>query len=321
MEKNLVIGGSGFVGTRLIDLLGKENCVNIDKRVSDKYNDITIIQDIRNENMRFPNEKISAIILLAAEHADNVFPISLYYDVNVQGAKNVVEAAKLHNIKTIIFTSSVSVYGINVNYPTEEDTPNPFNHYGKSKLMAENVLKEWYDEDNTRRLFITRFCVIFGELNRGNVYNLLCQISSKKFLQIGSGKNKKSMAYVGNVAAYLEFLLEYNNSNYLLLNYADTPDLNMNQFVDISSNVLNIKRNTLKIPYHIGILGGYLFDLIAFITRRKYSISSLRVKKFCMNSTVNTNLLEKIKFIYPYSMKDALIKTINHEFIDNIIPK
>ena len=47
MEKNLVIGGSGFVGTRLIDLLGKENCVNIDKRVSDKYNDITIIQDIR----------------------------------------------------------------------------------------------------------------------------------------------------------------------------------------------------------------------------------------------------------------------------------
>ncbi|HQB36729.1 MAG TPA: UDP-N-acetylglucosamine 4-epimerase, partial [Bacteroidales bacterium] len=49
-KKILIIGGSGFVGTRLISLIGEENCLNIDKRLSHKYNSITRLYDIRDMN-------------------------------------------------------------------------------------------------------------------------------------------------------------------------------------------------------------------------------------------------------------------------------
>ena len=52
---------------------------------------------------------------------------------------------------------------------------------------------------------IIRPTVIFGEKNRGNVYNLLKQIASGKFLMIGKGQNRKSMAYVGNVVAFIKY--------------------------------------------------------------------------------------------------------------------
>ena len=59
--------------------------------------------------------------------------------------------------------------------------------------MAENIYKDWFNEDPSKRtLIIIRPTVIFGEGNRGNVYNLLNQINSKKFAMFGNGKNKKS---------------------------------------------------------------------------------------------------------------------------------
>jgi UDP-glucose 4-epimerase len=50
-------------------------------------------------------------------------------------------------IKNLVFTSSVAVYGLNKINPNEESSLDPFNHYGKSKWEAEQVIKEWYEKD------------------------------------------------------------------------------------------------------------------------------------------------------------------------------
>ena len=55
------------------------------------HNSITKLGDIRFIDQIFINNKINTVVLLAAEHKDNVNPISLYYDVNVEGTKNVPE--------------------------------------------------------------------------------------------------------------------------------------------------------------------------------------------------------------------------------------
>src|SRR5665647_3873338 len=76
MRQTALVGASGFIGTRLIDLLGKENCYNIDKNPSEKYNDITTIQDIREKNLEHVLSNFTeTVILLAAEHRDDVSPI------------------------------------------------------------------------------------------------------------------------------------------------------------------------------------------------------------------------------------------------------
>ncbi len=77
---------------------------------------------------------------------------------------------------------------------------------------------------------IVRPTVVFGEQNRGNVYNLLRQIASGKFMMIGDGTNRKSMAYVENVAAFLEYSLGFENGVHIY-NYIDKPDFDMNTLV------------------------------------------------------------------------------------------
>ena len=94
---------------------------------------------------------------------------------------------------------------------------------------AEEKLRKWQAAGN-HSLIIVRPTVIFGEGNRGNVFNLLNQIASGKFLMIGIGENKKSMAYIGNIVAFLETCVA-TQQKYGVYNYVDTPDLTMNELV------------------------------------------------------------------------------------------
>ena len=198
--------------------------------------------------------------------------------------------------------------------PNEDSQVAPFNEYGKSKYAAEQVFVEWASEDSSRSLTIIRPCVIFGEDNRGNVYNLLSQICKKKFIMVGAGQNKKSMGYVGNIVEFLIFSLDFG-TGHRLFNYADKPDLTTNELIGIAQNAFG--RNgapQLRIPYSVGLLGGFAFDLLTRISGKSFPISSIRIKKFCADTTVSTNRLLKSQFKPPYTLKQALEQTIKAEF-------
>ena len=78
-----IIGGSGFVGSFLIKELEGYNIENLDKNPSSFYHNNTVIGDIRViDEIKIP-KGTDSIVLLAAEHRDDVSPVSLYYDVNV----------------------------------------------------------------------------------------------------------------------------------------------------------------------------------------------------------------------------------------------
>jgi len=322
-----LIGASGFVGTRLIELL-KQNSVyqlkNIDKNNSPLYPEITTIADVRDkEKLKVLLQGQDIVVFLAAEHRDDVSPISLYYDVNVDGTRNVLEAMDTCGVRKIVFTSSVAVYGLNKNNPDEDHPADPFNHYGKSKWQAEEVLREWYSKNSEEKsLTIIRPSVIFGERNRGNVYNLLNQIASGRFLKVGSCNNKKSMAYVGNVVSLLSYFIE-NAQGYNVYNYIDKPDLTMNELIDVVGKSLGRNIPSVKIPYFLGLFGGYCFDVLAKITGKKLPISSVRVRKFCATTQFDAAKIQNIGFSAPYTLSEGLDKTIKFEFVnppkDNLI--
>lgn len=315
--KITLIGGSGFVGTRLIDLLRHDYQLrNIDKRQSHFFQDITVIGDVRDKDKVVELlEGTDVVVLLAAEHRDDVSPVSLYYDVNVGGMRNVLAAMEANGIKRIVFTSSVAVYGLNKKNPDEEHPKDPFNHYGKSKWQAEEVLQEWYKGHGDWNINILRPTVIFGERNRGNVYNLLHQISSGKFLMVGDGNNKKSMAYVGNIVAFIRFLIEEQRSGYHVYNYIDKPDMTMNELVGHVSKVLKKHIPATHFPYWLGMLGGYGFDFLAWLTRRKLTISSVRVKKFCATTKFNADKVRASGFKAPFTLGEGLARTLEFEFV------
>ena len=317
----LIIGGSGFIGTRLCKRLSKSNSdfSIIDKKVSNSFPDKCLQIDIRNVEQLLNAEcETDVLINLAAEHRDDVSPKSLYDEVNVQGARHVCKFADDKKISNIVFTSSVAVYGFAERGTDETGKISPFNDYGRTKYEAEQVYKQWQAKDpENRSLTIIRPTVVFGEQNRGNVYNLLNQIASGRFVMVGDGKNRKSMAYVDNVAAFLEHCIA-NRPGVHTYNYIDKPDFDMNSLVLRVKDCLGLKPTVgLRIPYLIGILAGYSVDVFAKLMGRKFPISAIRIQKFCKDSTYNTSLATT-GFTPPIQLDDAISKTIQYEFVDKV---
>jgi len=315
----LVVGGSGFIGTRLCLRLSqsKKSFQIFDKVPSGLFLDRGVVGDVRHSMRLQFSPNLTAIINLAAEHRDNVWPLSLYDEVNIDGARNVCDLARLKGINKIIFTSSVAVYGFAPLQTNESGEIAPFNDYGRTKWEAEQVYREWQAEDPNRRcLVIVRPTVVFGERNRGNVFNLLRQIASGKFVMVGNGLNRKSIAYVENVAAFLEYSLDFKPGLYVY-NYIDKPDFTMNALVAHVNTLLGRSSDIeFRLPRFLGLLIGSSFDLVAKITGKKFSISAIRVKKFCANS-VYESAIESTGFIPPVPLMDAIEKTVRFEFIEN----
>lgn len=314
----LITGGSGFIGTNLVtDLLKEGHNVTIyDKQKSKTYTDLCIVGDVRDrEKLTRAIRGVDAVYHLAAEHHDDVQPVSLYYEVNVGGAENIVYALNKNKVNRLIFTSTVAVYGLNSGKVNENSPIRPFNGYGESKYKAEKIFSTWANSDNTNCLITVRPTAIFGEKNRGNVYNLLHQLSSGKFIMVGKGINRKSMGYVLNLTSFLVTLLEYS-AGYFIYNYADKPDLCMNELINIFYTVVGKNhRINLKIPYAIGLLGGYSYDILARITGKAYPISSIRIKKFCADTVILTDMLQKTDFVPPFTLVEGLGRMIKSEFV------
>jgi len=313
-----IFGGSGFIGTVLERKLSKNNAgfKNIDKQPSKEFQQFTQIGDVRNEqeieNLIRQETINDFVVLLAAEHRDDVSPASLYYDVNVAGTKNVLAAMEKQKINKIIFTSSVAIYGLNKENPSEEHPADPFNHYGKSKWEAEEVLREWYHQaPSERTLVIIRPTVVFGPGNRGNVFNLLKQIASGKFMMIGKGNNKKSMAYVENIAGFIKYCIDQNVTGYHVYNYADKPDLSMNELIKVAEQALTKKLPPIRIPYWAGYLGGVSFDILSKITRRKFPISAVRIKKFCATTQFDNKGVVKSGYKPEFTLQEGLAETLS----------
>lgn len=315
----LIIGGSGFIGTYLCKNLFKSRIKFsiIDKRVSNSFPDKTIQCDIRDKNKLLKNDIQSEVLInLAAEHRDDVRPRTLYEEVNVKGAEHICSLAEKNNINKIIFTSSVAVYGFAEDQTDENGEIRPFNEYGKTKHKAELIYKRWQEKDpNNRSLIIIRPTVVFGKQNRGNVYNLMKQIASGYFITVGNGENRKSMAYVENVAAFIEHSTKFSSGTHVY-NYVDKPDYKMNQLIlKIKCALGKTAKLDLRIPFSLGLIIGYAFDFYAYISNQNLQISSIRIKKFCKNSTYSS-LIESTGFTAPVKLDDAINSTIRYEFIE-----
>jgi nucleoside-diphosphate-sugar epimerase len=316
--KVALIGGAGFVGTYLRKRLTrngfKVKVLDIKRPTSEcdyEYFDVT------DETCISPLVGSDVVINLAAEHRDDVSPVSRYYDVNVNGASLLCEKAEKLGIEHIIFTSSVAVFGFAPPGTNESGAHSYFNEYGKTKHLAEVVYRNWQSKNTlTRTLVIVRPTVIFGPGNRGNVFNLLNQIASKRFIMFGKGSNVKSMAYVENIAQFLNDCMNFDAGLHVY-NYVDAPDLSMNELVEFCRWTLFKKKGVgLRLPAFIGVGIGSLFDLFSMVTGKKLPVSSVRVKKFMGTTSFSSSVAER-GFLAEHTLLEGLSKTLNYEFLED----
>lgn len=312
-----MIGGSGFVGTNFCRQLSlkQQDFEIIDLKMSNQFPEKCKIADVRDlEGLRAAITG-NVVLNLAAVHRDDVRDKSEYLRTNVDGAENLGVVCTDKGIKKIVFTSSVAVYGFAEPGTDESGQINPFNEYGRTKFAAEEKLRQWQNTDGNS-LIIIRPTVIFGEGNRGNVFNLLNQIASGKFIMIGRGENKKSMAYIENIVAFLIKCIA-SDLKYGVFNYVDTPDLTMNELVLLVRQTLKGKNGVgTRLPYWLGMFFGNVADAVAKLTGKNLPVSSIRVRKFASSTEFRSAKGELEGFEPPFKLKDGIKQTLKSEFIE-----
>jgi nucleoside-diphosphate-sugar epimerase len=123
------------------------------------------------------------------------------------------------------------------------------------------------------------------------------------------------MGYVLNLTDFLITILKFPLGKFVY-NFADKPDLNMNELIEIFYNTLGRNyKNNLKIPYSIGLIGGYVYDILSKIAGNTYTISSIRIKKFCANTVINADKLQQTGFTPSYTLVEGLSRMIKSEFV------
>ena len=197
MKKVLVTGGAGFFGTSLTKGLINSGyfvkALDIDKsrEVIDNTGALEfVLGDIRDKNLL--NKSCKDLDFLI--HAAAILPISrskkkIFWDVNVNGTRNVLESALNNNVKRVIFISSSSQYGIPKEVPITEKTEfNPVCDYGKSKLAAENVCCEFRKKGLDVVILRPRTIIGTGRLGLFQIlYSWIAD--NKKIYIIGKGDN------------------------------------------------------------------------------------------------------------------------------------
>jgi UDP-glucose 4-epimerase len=183
----LVTGGAGYIGSHTcVELLNsKQEIVVLDnlsnssveslarvKQITGK--DFAFIQaDIRDKaavDKVFKAHKISAVVHFAGLKAvgESVEKPHLYYDNNVIGTLNLLEVMANNQVKSLVFSSSATVYGDPATVPITEDFPlSATNPYGRSKLMIEDILRDMHKADASWRIALLRYFNPIGAHSSG----------------------------------------------------------------------------------------------------------------------------------------------------------
>ena len=132
---------------------------------------------------------------------------------------------------------------------------------------------------------------------------------------VGKGENKKSMAYIGNIVAFLETCI-ITEQRYGVYNYVDTPDLTMNELVSQVRAKLHGKSDVgPRLPYWLGLILGYAADVVANILRKNLPVSSIRVKKFASSTEFKSAKASLENFKAPFALGLGIERTLQSEFI------
>lgn len=312
----LVTGNAGFIGGHLTHELIRQGHIvtGIDIRPDNPQSGVCdcIVGDIRDAaamRRAIANRGgVDIIVNLAAKHHDFGVTREEFFSVNEGGTRTILETADEAGVKKFIFYSSVAVYGRNE--ADDETVPVPMSDYGRSKLAAEEVIRQWAARGGNRSAAVLRPAVVFGVNNYANMYNLMDKVLRRKFVWVGDGSNIKSVVYIENIMAATFFLMERMKDGFIVYNYSDEPQPTTRRTVELISKYGGISAPRLKIPSFAAFGVGKALDLIARASGVNLPITGARITKFCTQTRFRSDKIRQAGFRQPYTLEEGFRKTV-----------
>jgi len=307
---NIVItGSSGFIANYLIEIFKKDNIYSIDLK---KSMNTKFFIDLKKkiQHSKFP-KKIDLIINLAAVHREPGHKLNEYFDTNILAAENVAEFAEKVQCNRIIFTSSISPYGIEDKLKDESTVPCPNTPYGSSKLVAEKIHIAWQNRDLKKRILtIVRPGVVFGKGEGGNMSRLVKLIHKNFFFYIGNKDTRKAGIYVKELVNQILWVHEKQVKNKLpkitLFNATMWPNPSILDYVNTVKKVAGIKRFVPSVPYWFLMSFGFAFEFLFKAIGKQNPFSPVRLRKLVRPNLVKPSFLLKNKYKSIYTLRSAL---------------
>ncbi len=229
----LITGGAGFIGSHLIGelLKNRKNKITVIDNLSTgrKQNLNEYLKKIKFYKVDLKSNKIDKyfknihIVYHIAALADIVPSIVKpleYFNSNVLGTQNLLNACAKHKIRKIVYTASSSCYGIPKNYPTnEKQSIETLYPYALTKKIAEDLVLHWGKVYNINVTSLRLFNV-YGPKSRtsgtyGAVFGVFLKqkIANHPFTVVGDGSQKRDFTYVSDVVSALKIAGKYKKSN------------------------------------------------------------------------------------------------------------
>lgn len=267
-QKVLVTGGTGFTGGHLCRRLAKEgHTVRTIVRNPDcaanliPYGIEIVKGDLRDPvSLRQAMQGVELVYHIAALFRPENVTSQDMWEINAQGAQNMLEAAIQAGVKRFVHCSTIGVHGDVKHPPANEESPyNPGDHYQKSKLEGELIAQRYMHEERLP-ITIVRPAGIYGPGDL-RFLKLVRSIKSGKFVMIGSGKTRFHAVYIDDLVD--GFLLcgnaEQAVGNIYIL--AGEESVELNRMVKVIAEILRVSPPRWRVPYTPVYWAGYLCEI------------------------------------------------------------
>ena len=288
MNKIILTGGSGFVGQSAKTYFG------------------SLIHELNLRNNDLVTLDGNIILHFAGKSHDlkNTFDAKEYYEVNTDLTKKIYNAFLASEAKVFITLSSVKAVADQVaGELTEEHSPEPVTHYGKSKLLAEQYVFS-QPIPKSKRVYVLRPCMIHGEGNKGNLNLLYKMISRNIPWLLGSFENKRSFCSIDNLIFILKELIEREDIHSGIYNVADDDALSTNELISLIAQSKNRK------PIIWRISKGLIEGIASIGDKFQLPLNTERLRKLTSSYVVsNAKIKAAIGKPLPVSSRVGLLKT------------
>ena len=317
----LVIGGTGFIGKHLIKRLAKNKKYRIRclVRKTTKKSNIQFLKshgieifygDLRDPKSLKGIDKDMDIVFYLAGGGDVASLSNRDYmqlkDYNLGTLKNFLKI--INNIKKIIFFSSISSIGVQIEKVIDEDTPcKPTIPHEKCKFQAENLIKK-YARIKKYHYSILRPSIVYGEWGFGDSYKMFKMISKRLFLMPGNGKNITPWVYVGNVVEAAIILMKKGKDEAYIINNEER--VSFNEIIIFVSKLLNKKVHIIHVPLFLLKPTVYILEKICLALGISPPINLYRLKSMTSNRLYSIKKIKNLGYKQKVNFWEGMRRTI-----------